>query len=96
MYKKEILPDVLMIDGGKGQRSSAKEIIFDIPVISLAKKEERLFYDGSDLEGLILSSHESLGKLLISLRNTAHRTAISFHRFKRLKKQFKTSTNSKK
>ncbi len=72
------LPDVILIDGGKGQRNAVKDIT-SVPCISLAKREERVF---SDLhpEGFILNIHTPLGQLLIALRDYAHHFAITYQR----------------
>jgi excinuclease ABC subunit C len=81
-------PDLLVIDGGKGQLSAVKEVIDDmkleIPVIGLAKREEEVFLPGNSLpEDLPKNSQASF--LLQRLRNEAHRFANS-HREKRIAK----------
>jgi excinuclease ABC subunit C len=81
-------PDLIMIDGGKGQLSSVvevlreQEILEELPVISLAKKREEIFLPG---ESLPLKNHrEQPGvQLLRRLRDEAHRFAITFHRDQR-------------
>ncbi|MFC1845718.1 hypothetical protein ACFLX2_01170 [Candidatus Dependentiae bacterium] len=73
------LPDLVLIDGGKGQLSSVEKIIPDIPCISLAKKEETVF-GWQFPEGVKLDVKKPVGKLLIALRDYAHHFAISYHR----------------
>ena len=76
------LPDLVLIDGGKGQLNAVKKIIPDIPCISLAKREERVF--GQQFpEGVVLDVKTPIGKLLIALRDYAHHFAIHYHRTRR-------------
>lgn len=81
--KKE-LPDLVLIDGGKGQLSSVKKILPDAQVISLAKKEEFLFSENTP-QGKPLQVETPVGKLLIELRDYAHHFAINYHRLRRTK-----------
>jgi len=76
------LPDLVLIDGGKGQRNAIKKVIPTAQVISLAKKEERLF-SNEHTEGIVLDIQDPVGKLLIGLRDYAHHFAISYHRKRR-------------
>jgi len=76
------LPDVVLIDGGKGQRSAILPLLPHTPCISLAKREEELFTDYHP-QGIKLNLQTPLGKLLISLRDYAHHFAITFHRKQR-------------
>lgn len=76
------LPDLILIDGGKGQRNAIKKILPQAMIISLAKREERLFTDNHP-EGILLDAHDPVGKLLIGLRDYAHHFAITYHRSKR-------------
>ena len=82
-------PDVVMIDGGKGQLSSVMKIIDKLglrdrlTVISLAKKREEIFLPEQS-EPLISGDPERAGvQVLRRLRDEAHRFAITFHRKKR-------------
>ena len=82
-------PDLIMIDGGKGQLSAACEELHklevNIPIISLAKREEEIFLPGK--RNPVVLSHGSLGlKLLQRLRDEAHRFALAYHRNLRAKK----------
>jgi excinuclease ABC subunit C len=72
-------PDILLIDGGKGQLSTVQHLHLNIPLLALAKKEERLFTE-TDLEGMIISGKEPFGRLLLSLRNATHNAAIRLHK----------------
>lgn len=78
------LPDLVVIDGGKGQRNMVLPLLKSTTCVSLAKKEERLFSDAHP-EGYILDIHTPVGKLLISLRDYAHHFAITYHRLLRSK-----------
>ncbi len=89
-YKAGDLPDVIFIDGGKGQRNAVKDLFPNVPCISLAKREERLFTEGHP-EGVVLDLHTDLGKLLIAMRDYAHHFAVSYHTLKRSKATFNQS-----
>lgn len=89
------LPDLIMVDGGKGQLSSAVSALHeaglgsDIPVIGLAKRLEEVFLTGSRDPLMIPKTSSSL-KLLQRIRDEAHRFAIRFHRDVRSKKTFRS------
>ncbi len=81
------LPDLIVIDGGKGQLSAAMEAmetlgVRDIPVISLAKREEEVFRPGV-AESLKLPRRAPSLKLLQRARDEAHRFAVTFNRVRR-------------
>lgn len=78
------VPDVILIDGGKGQLSSVLAVMPDTCCISLAKREERLF-TALHPEGITLDIKTPLGQLLIALRDYAHHFAISYHKLLRIK-----------
>ena len=83
------LPDLLMVDGGKGQLSSAIDALVAIhcppfPVIGLAKKHEEVFIPGES-ESIRLPIDGAAVKLLQAVRDEAHRFAITYHRELRLK-----------
>ncbi len=82
------VPDLFLIDGGKGQLSSASEALeeagFKIPVVSLAKKDEELFVLGVSRPVKLEASDPAL-KLLQAARDEAHRFALSYHRYLRTK-----------
>lgn len=73
------IPDLVLIDGGKGQRNAILPFIPSEKCISLAKKEELLF-SNIHPEGTPLDLHTRAGKLLIALRDYAHHFAITYHR----------------
>ena len=79
------LPDIVLIDGGKGQRNAVLSLLPTTVCISLAKKEELLFCDAYP-EGIHLDLKHKSGKLLIALRDYAHHFAITYHRLVRSKK----------
>jgi excinuclease ABC subunit C len=85
-YKnKSDLPDLIVIDGGKGQLSAAQYVLpNNAPIVSLAKREETL-YGPQFMQGIRLDLQTNVGRLLIALRDYAHHFAISFHRTKRKK-----------
>jgi excinuclease ABC subunit C len=77
----EELPDLLLIDGGKGQLNAVLAVVLDhIECASIAKREERIFSPRLPPEGKLLSQKSKAGKTLIALRDYAHHFAISFHR----------------
>lgn len=83
-------PDLLIIDGGKGQLSSCQEILkesgLDIPMISLAKRIEEVFVPNQS-QPILLKPGSAQLKLLQRIRDEAHRFAITFHRQTRTKMQ---------
>lgn len=84
-------PDLVVIDGGKGQLSAVKEVFdlqgFNVDLISLAKKQEEVFTVGSD-EPVILERRDYALRLLQRIRDEAHRFAITYHRSLHLKRSF--------
>lgn len=78
------LPDLVLIDGGKGQRNAIAPLIAPTPCVSLAKKEE-LLISALHPNGIPLDVKTTAGKLLINLRNHTHHFAISYHRLRRSK-----------
>lgn len=88
------LPQLIIIDGGKGQLGAALEAIEDlelqgtITLVGLAKNVEELFFAG-DQESLKLPYNSSSLKLIRFIRDQVHRFGITFHRQKRSKGTFK-------
>jgi excinuclease ABC subunit C len=82
-YKnKTDFPDLILIDGGKGQLSAISSLLPDVSCASIAKREERVF--SSKLPaGIVLDAHTKEGKLLISLRDYTHHFAVRYHRLRR-------------
>lgn len=95
LQEKSELPDLIIIDGGKGQLSSAVEILEGlglypkIAVIGLAKRLEEVFFPGQS-ESLMLPRTSSSLRLIQQLRDEAHRFAISYHRDLRSKRTLQT------
>lgn len=82
-YKKESdLPDLLLIDGGVGQRNAILAVMATVPVAALAKREETL-HSAAYPQGILLDMHTEAGKTLIALRDYTHHFAITYHRLKR-------------
>lgn len=89
------LPDLIMVDGGKGQLSSAVEILDGLglknySIIGLAKRLEEVFLPNQS-EAIIIPKTSSSLKLLQQIRDEAHRFAITFHRLLRSKRTITTS-----
>jgi excinuclease ABC subunit C len=88
--EEEVFPDILLIDGGKGQLNAALEA-FELLgreppcLISLAKREEEIYRPG-DAEPLRLSRHSAALRLLQYIRDEAHRFAQHYHHILRRKK----------
>lgn len=85
-----VLPDLIIIDGGKGQLNAALEIIrsnglTEVMVVGLAKEFEHVFKEGES-EPLILPRHSQSLYLIQRIRDEAHRFAISYHRKLRTKR----------
>jgi excinuclease ABC subunit C len=83
-------PDILLIDGGKGQLNAALEVFQMLGkeppcLISLAKREEEIYRPG-DAEPLRLSRHSAALRLLQYVRDEAHRFAQHYHHLLRKKK----------
>ncbi|MBT1706752.1 excinuclease ABC subunit UvrC [Fulvivirgaceae bacterium PWU5] len=90
------LPDLIIVDGGKGQLSSACEALKElniygkVPIAGIAKRLEEIYYPEDPFPLLI--SKKSPGLLLLQqIRDEAHRFAITFHRLKRSKKHFSSA-----
>ncbi len=88
--KSDDFPDLVTIDGGKGQLSSVVKVLQDmelldkVKVISLAKKREEIFLPGES-KPLDTDSEQPGVQLLRRVRDESHRFAVSFHRQQRLK-----------
>jgi excinuclease ABC subunit C len=88
--EKQDLPNLIVIDGGKGQLSSAvkslKELDLDnkISVLGIAKRLEELYFPNDSIPLYLNKKSETL-KVIQQLRNEAHRFGVSFHRDKRSK-----------
>ena len=86
--EKQALPQLIVVDGGKGQLSAALisldrlKLRGQIAIVGIAKKLEEIYFPGDTVPLYIDKSSESL-KLIQNLRNEAHRFGITFHRLKR-------------
>ena len=84
------LPDLIIVDGGKGQLSSAYAILKElgiekrVPIVGLAKRLEEVFYPGDPEPYYLTRTGEPL-KVVCHIRDEAHRFGITFHRHKRTK-----------
>ncbi len=77
------MPDLLVVDGGKGQLNVARRVLEElnvhVPVIALAKEHEHVFVPGRK-NPIVLDHTNPALRLLIRLRDEAHRFAITYHR----------------
>ena len=93
------LPDLLIVDGGKGQLSRAIEVLqkfdlFDkVPVVGLAKQEEEIFFPNKP-DSLLLPRHSQGLYLFQRIRDEAHRFAITAHRARRSKQGMASALDS--
>jgi excinuclease ABC subunit C len=89
------MPDLVIVDGGKGQVSAAKQVLdelglHELPLAGLAKEREELFLPGSS-EPIVLPPTSSALYLVQRLRDEAHRFAITYHRDLRSKRQVRSA-----
>ena len=94
LENKEPFPELIMVDGGKGQLSSAVQILNSLGIkqyniIGLAKRLEEVFFPEKSEPESISKTSSGL-KLLQQIRDEAHRFAITFHRVRRSKRTFAT------
>jgi excinuclease ABC subunit C len=91
--EQQPLPQLVIIDGGKGQLSAAMEsiealgLVGKLTVVGLAKNEEEIFFPG-DTESIKLSYNSDSLKLIRKIRDAVHHFGITFHRTKRSKGTF--------
>jgi len=95
VHTQQPLPDLIVIDGGKGQLSAAVDslkalgIYGQVPIIGMAKRLEEIYYP-EDSYPIHISKQSASLKLLQRIRNEAHRFAITFHRNKRSRASFQS------
>jgi excinuclease ABC subunit C len=83
-------PDLIIVDGGKGQLSTALEVLKEAnldgkqPIMGLAKKQEHIFLP-NESDPIVLDDHSPILHLLQRIRNEAHRFAITYHKKLRAK-----------
>ena len=83
------LPDLIVVDGGKGQVNAVYEVLLRlgmsaIPLIGIAEKNEEIFLPNTS-EPIIIDRRNDALKVVQAIRDEAHRFAITFHRSKRTK-----------
>ena len=83
-YSWQSMPDLIILDGGKGQLSAAIEVmqeleLSDVPMVGLAKQHDELFKPGHDISVYLPRTSQAL-YLVQRVRDEAHRFAITFHR----------------
>ncbi|MFL5741708.1 MAG: excinuclease ABC subunit UvrC [Flavisolibacter sp.] len=94
--ESEPLPQLVIIDGGKGQLNAAQEAVEELKLegkmtlVGLAKNEEEIFFVG-DQQSLKLPYDSESHKLIRRIRDEVHRFGLNFHRDKRSKGTFKNS-----
>lgn len=99
LEEKKSLPQLIVIDGGKGQLSSAinslekLNLTGKIAIIGIAKKLEEIYFPGDSIPLYLDKNSESL-KVIQHIRNESHRFGISFHRKKREKSAIKSELES--
>lgn len=99
LEENQPLPQLILIDGGKGQLSAAMESLTELglvgrmTVVGIAKRLEEIFFPGDSVPLYINKKSESL-KLIQQARNEAHRFAITFHRDQRSKNFIDTELNN--
>ena len=90
LASKLSLPDLILVDGGIGQVRAAQKALreskTDIAVVSLAKKEEKIYFP--EKRALSLPRRSPALQLLQRARDEAHRFALAYHRLRRKKKLF--------
>ena len=95
----EELPQLIIVDGGKGQLSAALESIDalglrgKVSIVGIAKRLEEIYFPGDSLPLYIDKNSESL-RVIQHMRDEAHRFGITFHRNKRSKGQVKSALDS--
>jgi excinuclease ABC subunit C len=87
------LPDLVLIDGGKGQLSAAVAALEDLglesqAVAAIAKREEILFVKGREDQPIMLPKDSPVLHLIQTMRDEAHRFAVSYHRKRRELRDF--------
>jgi len=99
LEEQQPLPQLVIVDGGKGQLSSGLKALEDlglrgkVTIIGIAKRLEEIYYPGDSIPLYLDKKSESL-KVIQHLRNEAHRFGITFHRQKRSKAALDTELDT--
>ena len=96
LEEKKPMPSLVLIDGGIGQLHAAAEAleslgIINQPLASVAKREEILYVYGQEEEAVVLDWHSPVLHLIQQIRDETHRFAVTFHRFRRGKRQTRSA-----
>src|SRR5690554_7928710 len=95
LAEEQPLPQLIVIDGGKGQLSSAMKslkrlgIEKEVTIIGIAKRLEEIYYPGDQFPHYLDKKSETL-RIIQQLRDEAHRFGITFHRNQRSRNTFQT------
>jgi excinuclease ABC subunit C len=86
--EKQELPDLIVVDGGKGQLSAAlkelRELRIKVPIISIAKEKEEIYVPGRE-QPMPIEKDEKASLFIQEIRDEAHRFAIAYNRLLRQK-----------
>ena len=98
MRENKALPDLVLIDGGKGQLAAAARALHELglealPTASIAKREEVLFVKGRE-EPIRIDHHSPVLHLIQMIRDETHRFAITYHRKRRAMRDFESELTS--
>jgi excinuclease ABC subunit C len=93
LRERKAMPDLVLVDGGKGQLSAAAAALDNLglvtqPLASIAKREEIIFVRGREDEPIVLDRRSPVLHLIQVIRDEAHRFAITYHRLRRKKRHF--------
>lgn len=95
LEEDQALPDLVLLDGGKGQLSAAREALLELgldvlALASIAKEEEILFVQGHEDQPVVLDSTSPVLHLIQQVRDEAHRFAVTYHRQRRTQRDFQS------
>ena len=98
LREQKRLPNLVLIDGGKGQLAAASRALHELglealPAASIAKREELLFLKGRD-EHIRIDHHSPVLHLIQMIRDETHRFAVTYHRKRRYIRDFKSELTS--
>jgi len=98
MRENKPLPDLVLIDGGKGQLAAAARALHELglealPAAAIAKREELLFVKGKE-EPIRIDHHSPVLRLIQMIRDETHRFAVTYHRQRRTMRDFDSELTS--